>query len=103
MNKFGLEEKYIGFLLEVLNKNIGNNQAKFYIFGSRAKGTYKEYSDIDIAIDFNGEKMPANVLANISFDFENSTLPYEVDVVDLNSISEKFKNLICSTLTELNL
>ena len=36
-------------------------------------------------------------------DFENSTFPYEVDVVDLNNIEENFKNLIKNDLTELNI
>jgi len=102
MNKFGLEDKYLSFLLEVLNKNILNNQVKFYIFGSRAKNTYKEYSDIDIAIDYDGRAVPQNILAKINFDFENSTLPYEVDVVDLNSISENFKSIISESLVKIN-
>lgn len=36
-----------------------------------------------------------------NFDFENSTLPYEVDIVDLNTISENFKHLIYETLVEI--
>lgn len=102
MNKFGLEEKYIKFLSKILCKYFSNNQAKFYIFGSRAKGTYKEYSDIDIAIDMSGTKIPDGLLSKISFEFENSTLPYEVDIVDLNSVSDNFRSLIVENLVEIN-
>ena len=36
-------------------------------------------------------------------DFENSTFPYEVDIVDLNTIKENFKNIIKDDLVELKL
>lgn len=97
---FGIEKKYIDFIIDVLNKSINNN-AKYYIYGSRAKGSYKQYSDIDIAID-NETEIPANVIAKISADFENSTLPWKVDVIDLNSIDENFKKLIRDDLKKIN-
>ncbi len=96
---FGLEDRHIEFILQVLKENFPD--AKFYIFGSRAKGTYKEYSDIDIAVDFNGEKLNTDVLGRTLIQFEDSTLPYEVDVIDLNAIEEKFKNIIQESLIEL--
>lgn len=98
MNRFGLEEKYLNFLKSTLKKNLPDN-TKFYIFGSRAKGTYKDYSDIDIAID-NSEKISEKILQKISFEFEDSTFPYEVDVVDSNSVSDNFKSLITGDLIE---
>ena len=96
---FGLEDKYIEFVKNILRKHIQSSDAKFYIFGSRVKNRYKEYSDIDIAIDspdFTNDKK-----LKIEFDFENSTFPYEVDIVDLNNIKEDFKNLIKEDLVEL--
>ena len=41
------------------------------------------------------------MLGKILIEFSDSTLPYEVDVIDLNSIDEKFKKLIAKTLVEL--
>lgn len=97
--KFGLEKRHLDFILKVLQKNIP--QAKFYIFGSRAKGSYKEYSDIDIAVKLEEEKLSADVLGKILMEFSDSTLPYEVDVIDLNAIDEKFRNLIQESLVLL--
>ena len=34
-------------------------------------------------------------------DSNDSTLPYEVDVIDLNAIDDKFKNLIQDSLVKL--
>lgn len=101
MNKFGLEARYIDFLLEVFKKYLSEPNAKYYVFGSRAQGSYKEFSDIDIALDNNGEKLSENIISQMVSDIENSTFPYEVDIVDLNAISENFKNLIVNDLLEL--
>lgn len=99
---FGLEERHIDFILEVLHQNIPQKDAKFYVFGSRAKGNYKEYSDIDIAVQLPEEKLSADILGKVLVEFSDSTLPYEVDVIDLNAIDEKFRELIENTLVELS-
>lgn len=99
---FGLEKRHIDFIIEVLRQNIPQKDAKFYIFGSRAKGTYKEYSDIDIAVQLSEGNLSADTLGKILLEFSDSTLPYEVDVVDLNAIDAKFKELILDSLVELN-
>ncbi len=96
--KFGLEKRHLDFILQVLQKNIP--QANFYIFVSRAKGNHKEYSDIDIAVKLEKETISADILGKILMEFSDSTLPYEVDVIDLNAIDDKFKNLINDSLVE---
>jgi len=96
---FGLEDRHLDFIKETLKKYISNSDAKFYIFGSRAKGTYKEYSDVDIAIDC--PDLTPNVKSKLELEFENSIFPYEVDIVDLNNITESFKNLIQDELVIL--
>ncbi len=99
--KFGLDKRYLDFILQVLKDNIPQKDAKFYIFGSRAKENYKEYSDVDIAVKLPDKKLSADILGKILLEFNDSTLPYEVDVIDLNAIDEKFKNLIKNSLVEL--
>ncbi len=96
---FGLEERHINFIKETLKKYVTHDDARFYIFGSRAKGKYREYSDVDIAID--SPDLTASVKSKLESEFENSTFPYEVDIVDLNSIKESFKNLIQDDLVLL--
>ena len=44
---FGLDDRHLDFVLSVLKRNISDVDAKFYIFGSRVKGTNKKYSDIE--------------------------------------------------------
>ena len=99
--KFGLEKRYLDYILQILRENIPQKDAKFYIFGSRAKGSFKEYSDIDIAVKLTDGKISADILGKILLVFSDSTLPYEVDVIDLNAIDEKFRDLIKDSLVEL--
>lgn len=96
---FGLEKRHIDFIIGILKKNIPN--AKVYIFGSRAKGTYIEYSDVDIAFKLPEGRLSADILGKILIEFTDSTLPYEVDVIDLNAVDEKFLSLILASLIEL--
>lgn len=67
--------------------------AKIILFGSRARGTAKEGSDIDIAID-NKEPVPLLEIPRIKATMENLTIPLMVDVVDLHRIPVELKNLI---------
>lgn len=56
-----------------------------WLFGSRALGTYKEASDIDLAI--KGE-LGSKTLLRLKDDFEESDLPFFVDLVDYERITE---------------
>lgn len=92
-----LEQKYIDFIKETVSNHL--KDYKLYLFGSRVKNKAKKYSDIDIAIDsaeFTPEKK-----SQLEFIFEDSTIPYEVDIVDLNKITEKFKELITADLVQI--
>ena len=92
-----LEEKYINFI----KTTVGNFLKNFdlFLFGSRAKGTARKYSDIDIAIQ--SDELDEDKRLKILFEFENSTLPYQVDVVDLKTVSDDFKALIDKDLIKL--
>lgn len=98
---YGLEEKYIEFIKGTIKTYFPDDDIKCYIFGSRAKGEYQEYSDIDIALQLGDVKISIDKIGQILMAFKDSTLPYEVDVIDLNSIDNKFKNIIQDSLIEL--
>ena len=62
------------------------------IFGSQVTGTAKKYSDIDIGIK---TLKPLNIalLAQIHQELEDSDIPYLVDIIDLSTVSDKFKSV----------
>ena len=64
---------------------------QFYAFGSRVKGTQKPLSDLDLCFK---EDIPINVQAHIEEDFEESDLPFTIDLIDFNLCDENFQSLI---------
>lgn len=69
-------------------------QAKIWIFGSRATGKAKRYSDADLAIDINGKNLDLQTLGILDVLFEESDLPWKVDIVDYNNVSTNFRSII---------
>lgn len=66
---------------------------KIYLFGSRARGTNAQWSDIDLALDA-GQRLPTEIIGEIKSILEASWIPYKVDVVDLYLVSEPMKQAI---------
>lgn len=72
----GLKEKDIILLKEILFSNAAVEDA--VIYGSRAKGSWKPFSDIDITLI--GENITHTDLIGLMMKFEDSALPYMVDL-----------------------
>ena len=68
-------------------------QCEVWAFGSRAKGTAKPYSDLDLAV-ITSQPLDLGALAALSDDFSDSELPFKVDVVDWARTSEAFRAII---------
>ena len=77
---YGLSDTVITDICNVFRRF--PNIDKVLIFGSRAKGTYSEGSDIDLAAV--GENISFNQLMDINIQIEVLGLLYKVDVVDYN-------------------
>jgi predicted nucleotidyltransferase len=67
--------------------------AAVWVFGSRAQGRARAASDLDLAIDA-GRPLSREEATALHEVFEESDLPYTVDVVDLCSTSPSFRALI---------
>lgn len=77
----------------ILRTGLPDHAARVWVFGSRAKGTTKRGSDLDLAIDI-GAALPFAAKAHLADAFENAPLPFNVDLVDLHAISPEFRALI---------
>jgi predicted nucleotidyltransferase len=66
-----------------------------WVFGSRATGRARRYSDLDLAIDA-GRPLTLDETALLREAFEDSDLPYRVDIVDWQTIGERFRRLIAA-------
>jgi type I restriction enzyme S subunit len=67
--------------------------ATVWVFGSRATGNAKKYSDLDLCIKAN-QALGLGVMSAMAEDFSESDLPWKVDVVDWFSVSDAFKAII---------
>ncbi len=64
-----------------------------WVFGSRATGRAKQYSDLDLVIC--GDKpLGIDSAAQLAEAFAESDLPYKVDIVDWARTSESFRKAI---------
>jgi len=71
-----------------------------FLFGSRANGQARKFSDFDIGI--KGKKpLSLKTVALIKEALEDSDLPFEVDVVDMAGAAEKFKKLALTKIKKL--
>ena len=65
-----------------------------WVFGSRANGKVRRFSDLDLLMDCHGKPLPGDVLLKMAEAFDASPLPYKVDIVDWNVIPDSFKQHI---------
>ena len=71
--------------------------AEFYAYGSRVKGDFTKSSDLDILVNSQDFEYFINSLKN---DFDNSHIPYIVNFVDKNNISDEFYSFIQKDLVK---
>ncbi len=81
---YGLSNTDIESVVALLKKNKKLN--KIILFGSRAKGTFKNGSDIDLALV--GDALNLDDVLNYKVELDELFLPYQFDLVIYNSIKE---------------
>lgn len=68
-------------------------QCEVRAFGSRVNSTAKDYSDLDLAVVTPG-KLRDDTLRLLKEAFEESDLPFRVDVLDWHATSPQFQKVI---------
>lgn len=70
----------------ILDPLVRSTGARVVLFGSRARGDARAASDVDLALVASAP-LPADVLAEARAAFEESGIPFEVDLVDYQRAS----------------
>jgi uncharacterized protein len=84
-NRFGLLNTDLELIIKALIRQPKVKSAS--IFGSRAKGSYKTGSDVDIAL--KGNELDFETLNQLSYWLnEETAMPYKFDLLNYNSIKE---------------
>ena len=81
-------------VLDILRANLPPS-AKVWVFGSRANGRARRYSDLDLAIDA-GRRLTFDEMARLSEAFSDSDLPYRVDLIDWHNIDDRWRQAIAT-------
>ncbi len=68
-------------------------EAKIYLFGSRARGTHEQWSDIDLALDA-GQALPTVVVDEAKSVLEATNIPYKVQIVDFRKAPDAMRESI---------
>jgi predicted nucleotidyltransferase len=81
--KFGLKEEIIEKINAVFEKH--SQIEKVIVYGSRAKGNYKNGSDIDLTMI--GKDIDYSTLLKIETQLDDLLLPYKIDLSRFESIT----------------
>lgn len=85
MNQFGIKDEELYSLKNIFSSTVEVD--KVILFGSRAKGCYKPYSDLDLVLC--GEDVSSTVLGNLLMDIDDLLMPYKVDLLLYNRITNE--------------
>jgi predicted nucleotidyltransferase len=85
--KIFAEDRHKKIIRDILSKY----PYSFYAFGSRAIGNPNKFSDLDLCYF---DDIPWKELSQLEEDFQESDLPFTVDLVNWNKCSDTFKGII---------
>jgi predicted nucleotidyltransferase len=85
--KINISDKHLAIIKNILRKY----NYSFYLFGSRITDKAKQFSDVDL---FYTDDIPIKHLLQLEEEFENSDLPYKVDLVDYNKCDHEFQAIM---------
>lgn len=80
--RLGLSESALATIRSALSKHEAINRA--IVYGSRAKGNYREGSDIDLTLD--ALLLSDSDLSNLWHELDESNLPYLIDLSRLQDL-----------------
>ncbi len=87
-----LPEAHRKQVLEIIRARLPD--ARVSVYGSRAKGRARRYSDLDLMLDDRGREIPWSVMGNLDEDFDESSLPIIVELHDMAATDANFLDRI---------
>ena len=83
-------DPYLDRIRDIVLDALSGYAVTVYLFGSRARGSARRASDVDIAVEAR-EPLPPRVLARLRERLEESTVPYRVEIVDFASAGDDLR------------
>jgi len=82
---YGIKESEFDMILDIFNKY--PEIQRVILYGSRAKGNYKQFSDVDITLV--GDMLTNSIMYKVSFDIDDLLLPYQFDISIFKTLSNQ--------------
>lgn len=86
-----LSGQHMQIVREILKTHVPNCEVR--VFGSRINGKSQRYSDLDLAV-YREENVPESIISGLIEAFQESDLPFRVDVLDYRNISPQFRKIV---------
>lgn len=87
-----LDFQYRKKVSQLIREHLPDTQYHVFVFGSRAAGRAKDFSDIDIGIE-GPQPVDKEILYKVKIALAESDLPFFVDVVDFSTAEKKFTEI----------
>jgi uncharacterized protein len=82
--------KYMEQLKQIILEELAGEDIRVFLFGSRARGTHRSGSDVDIGLMPTKTMDPIGI-AVLRERIEASNIPYKVDIVNFQDVSDEFR------------
>ena len=87
--KSGLTEEQFQYIQELVIDPLKDKGATVWVFGSRARGDHKKYSDLDIMVESREDT--SAIVGKIQEDLESGNFPFKVDIVQNKDFAESYR------------
>lgn len=98
--KFGITNKDLSLIIHEIKKNLGSTKKpQLFLYGSRAKGNNRKFSDIDLLL--KAESFDEASLSKI--DFSELDISYKIDLVLDKYLYEAYRDEIEGHMVSISL
>ena len=91
MSAIDVAPRALGIVLDVLALHLPDREVR--VMGSRLTGRAKPFSDLDLIVS-GDEPLALGTLANLRDAFDDSDLPFVVDIIEWSTATEAFRRVM---------
>ncbi|MEY4668928.1 MAG: hypothetical protein RL518_1627 [Pseudomonadota bacterium] len=87
-SSFGLSPENWSIVQDLIIRPLKDKGATLFIFGSRARGDFTPFSDLDILVEGD---ISSSLLSSVAEGIEESNLPIRVDIVLAQDLADSYR------------
>ncbi len=100
---FGMTDEQYQLLKKNVVQPLKAQNAKVYIFGSRARGVHHPHSDVDLLFRLSpSQQLPPGFISQIKENIEESRFPFSLDLVNEEDLTDSYRASVLATMIELD-